>query len=111
LRTIKKDVGKVQKDVEKVQRDVTDMRTEMREGFESLETKISVVYVFVSFTDSGLTSTHSDYNSLAVTRNTYKANWQACEHEVLALWIFCSVGAVVPATIVTYRLGVALILA
>jgi soluble cytochrome b562 len=69
LRMIKKDVRKVKKDVGKVQIDVTNMRTEMREGFESLETKISVVYVFISFTAPGLTSTRSDHNSLARAHN------------------------------------------
>src|SRR5436190_3858604 len=35
---------------------------------------------------------------IVVTRNPYKANWQACKHGVLALWIFLSIGAVGPAT-------------
>jgi chromosome segregation ATPase len=63
LKTIKKDMGKVQKDMGKVQTDVTDMRTEMQEGFTRLETKISVMYVLISFGDSGLTLTRSDHNS------------------------------------------------
>ena len=69
LRTIKKDVGKIQTDLGNVQTDMTDMRTEMRAGFAGLETRISVVYVFISFRDSGLTSTRSDYNSLARAHN------------------------------------------
>ena len=35
---------------------------------------------------------------IVVTRNPYKANWQACKHGVLALWIFLSIGATGPAT-------------
>ena len=35
---------------------------------------------------------------IVVTRNPYKANWQACKHDVLALWIFLSIGVTGPAT-------------
>jgi len=69
VRKVQTDVGKIQTDLGNVQTDMTDMRTEMRAGFAGLETRISVVYVFISFRDSGLTSTRSDYNSLARAHN------------------------------------------
>lgn len=69
IKGMQKDLKTIKKDVGKVQTDMIDMRTEMRASFTRLETRISVVYVFISFRDSRLTPTRSDHNSLARAHN------------------------------------------
>ena len=55
--------------VRQIQDDLRAMQTEMNGCFIRLEIRISVVYVLISFTGSGLPSIRSDQNGVARTHN------------------------------------------